>query len=160
MDEYNKLLAHYDNGEYIRKQLLKDHLFEVSRRSRDIGKLVGLKSSCELIGLLHDFGKASDIFQLYIKGKYKGRVNHSSAGAKIIDHIEDKVENGYYDINNLLKSKGSKIRVWELYKEILQYPILAHHGLYDIIDNNFDYRTEIRLNYDKRMMNMISKAKV
>lgn len=109
---------------------------------------------------MHDFGKASDIFQLYIRGKYKGRVNHSSAGAKIIDHIEDKVENGYYDINNLLKSKGSKIRVWELYKEILQYPILAHHGLYDIIDNNFDYRTEIRLNYDKRMMNMISKAKV
>ena len=25
---------------------------------------------------------------------------------------------------------------------------IAHHGLYDIIDNNFDYRTGIRLDYD------------
>ena len=26
---------------------------------------------------------------------------------------------------------------------------LAHHGLYDIIDNNYEYRTIIRLEYDK-----------
>src|SRR5699024_10645862 len=60
-----------------------------------------------------------------------------------------KVKNEYYDINALLESKRVKVMVWDLYKEILQYPILAHHGLYDIIDNNFDYRTEIRLNYDE-----------
>src|SRR5699024_11734980 len=126
-----------------------DHLFEVSRETKNMGNFVKLKSSCEVIGLLHDFGKSSDIFQLYIKGQYKGRVNHSSAGAKAIDHIANKVKNEYYDINALLESKRVKVMVWDLYKEILQYPILAHHGLYDIIDNNIDYRTEIRLNYDE-----------
>ena len=149
MTEYSDLLAHYNKDNYTRKQFLMDHLFEVSRRSRDTGSLVKLKSSCELIGLLHDFGKSSDIFQLYIKDEYKGRVNHSSAGAKILNNIEDKVKNEYYDIDSLLDSKRVKIKVWDLYKEILQYPILAHHGLYDIIDNNFDYRTGIRLDYDK-----------
>ena len=66
-----------------------------------------------------------------------------------MNNIEDKVKNEYYDIDSLLDSKRVKIKVWDLYKEILQYPILAHHGLYDIIDNNFDYRTGIRLDYDK-----------
>lgn len=148
LDEYRNLLAHYYEDDCIKKQFLIDHLFEVARRSKHTGSLVGLKSSCELIGLLHDFGKSDDIFQLYIKGEYRGRVNHSSAGAKILDNIEDKVENKY-NIEGILKAKGVKIRVWALYKEILQYPILAHHGLYDIIDNDFDYRTGIRLEYDK-----------
>ena len=147
LNEYKILLAHYNKkDDCIKKQPLADHLFEVSRISKETGSLIRLKSSSELIGLLHDLGKSSDIFQLYIRNKYRGRVNHSFAGAKILDNIEDKVKNEY-DVDNLLKSKG--IKVWNLYKEILQYPILAHHGLYDIIDNNFDYRTEIRLDYYK-----------
>ena len=148
MSEYKNLLAHYDQDNDIKKQGLVDHLFEVSKRAKDIGSLVNLKSLCELVGLLHDLGKNSDLFQLYIKGEYSGKVNHSSAGAKILEYIEEKSRN-VYNIDKLLKNEKVKIRVWHLYKEILQYPILAHHGLYDIIDNNFDYHTEIRLEYDQ-----------
>lgn len=149
MNEYGVLLAHYDEkDDCVNEQLLADHLFEVSRISKDTGSLVGLKNSCELIGILHDLGKSSDMFQMYIRDEYHGKVNHSSAGAKVLDYIENKVKKEY-DIESLLKSRNIKIRIWELYKEILQYPILAHHGLYDIIDNNFDYRTGIRLDYDR-----------
>lgn len=143
------LLAHYEKIEdCIKEQPLLDHLFEVSRLSKDRGHLIGLKNSCELIGILHDLGKSSDIFQLYIRDEYRGKVNHSSAGAKIIEHIEAKVKEEC-DIESLLKSENIKKTVWSTYKEILQYPILAHHGLYDIIDNNFNYRTGMRLDYDK-----------
>lgn len=149
MDDYKSFVAHYDDkNNNVKEQLLIDHLLEVSRRAKNTGSLVGLKSSCELIGLLHDLGKSSNIFQLYIKGEYKGRVNHSSAGAKLLENIAYKVKREY-NIDELLKSEGIRVRVWNLYKEILQYPILAHHGLYDIIDSNFNYRTEIRLEYDR-----------
>lgn len=148
MDIYKELLAHYDENDATKKQLLLFHLLEVSRISKTIGDLVGLKNSCELIGLLHDLGKSSEIFQLYIRGEYSGKVNHSSAGAKILGYIEDKVKNEY-DIDYLLEHEEVNSRVLDIYKEVLQYPILAHHGLYDIIDNNFDYRTGIRLDYDK-----------
>lgn len=143
------MVAHYvKKADSIKEQSLIDHLFEVSRIAKITGSSVGLKSSCELIGLLHDLGKSSGIFQIYIKGEYRGRVNHSSAGAKILDYIADKVKTEY-DIDALLNSERIKNKIWSLYKEILQYPILAHHGLYDIIDNNFNYHTGIRLDYDK-----------
>jgi len=141
------LLAHYDKEKGI-KQLLLDHVFEVSRISKGTGRLINLQSTCELIGLLHDFGKYEDLYQKYIRDEYKGNVNHSSAGAKILDHIEIIVKSKY-DINSILVSENIKIRTWNLYKEVLQYVILAHHGLYDIIDTNFEYHTKIRLDYDK-----------
>ncbi len=98
-----------------------------------------LQRTCELIGLLHDFGKYKHEFQLYIKGEYRGTINHSTAGAKVLDYVEEKVKVRYcceVDINH---------KTWNIYKELLQYPILAHHGLYDIIDRNANYRTRIRL---------------
>jgi len=142
------MLAHYDKDNGINKQLLTDHLIEVSEISKETGRLVNLQSMCEIIGMLHDFGKFEDLFQKYICGEYKGSVNHSSAGAKILDHIET-IAKSRYDIDGILEAEKIKIRVWSTYKEILQYPILAHHGLYDIINNNFDYQTKIRLDYDK-----------
>lgn len=147
MNDYNEALAHY--GEDNQKQLLIDHLFKVGNRARDLGCEVKLGNSSQLIGLLHDFGKVDKKFQAYIRGAYKGRVNHSSAGAIIIEHISEEVYNVYH-IKGVLESKNLKINVWNLYKEILQYPILSHHGLYDIIDNNFNYRTASRLDLQER----------
>lgn len=142
MNDYRNLLAHYDKENPMKKQFLMGHLFEVSTISRKIGGKVGLKSSCELIGLLHDFGKYRYEFQLYIKGEYRGRVNHTSAGARLLDYIEENVKKKYGDKVNI------KHKIWDLYKEILQYPILSHHGLYDIIDKDYNYRTKIRLSYN------------
>lgn len=139
MGNYGELLAHYDKDDSKKKQLLVNHLFDVSRISKKIGSSVGLPNSCELLGLLHDVGKYKDEFQLYIRGKYKGVVNHSSTGAVILDNIEIELKGRYSDERDISN------KVWDLYKEILQYPILSHHGLYDIIDKNFNYRTKIRL---------------
>ncbi len=142
MKNYSKLLAHYDKENPLKKQFLMDHLFEVSRISKNIGSTVRLKSTCELLGILHDFGKYRHEFQIYIKGEYRGMVNHISAGARLLDYIEDKVKNKHRD------EVDTKEKVLKLYKEILQYPILSHHGLYDIIDKNCNYHTKIRLNYN------------
>ena len=45
------------------KQLLIDHLFEVSKLAKNTGKLINLSSICELIGILHDFGKYENLYQ-------------------------------------------------------------------------------------------------
>lgn len=94
-------------GEYIahlRKtgepQYLWTHLEEASKLAGQFADKIGLKECGELIGLLHDLGKASPEFQNYIlsaEGKIdpdadeyvdakaqKGKVDHSSAGAQII----------------------------------------------------------------------------
>jgi CRISPR-associated endonuclease/helicase Cas3 len=142
----NKPLAHYDDQTPLGGQLLTDHLMTVSEISGRTGEVIGMGSMSKLIGLLHDLGKCSREFQAYIRGKYKGRVNHSSAGAIILDQVAKKVW-ADYDIDNFLKSRRIRPDIWHLYREIMQYPILAHHGLYDIIDNKFDYHTGIRLAY-------------
>ena len=95
MEDFKKLIAHYDEEDISKKQLLMDHLFSVSKRAKIIGAMIGLENVCELQGYLHDFGKSSESFQLYIGGEYKGRVNHSSAGAKMLDYIEEKVKREY-----------------------------------------------------------------
>lgn len=66
MDNYRELLAHYDIEDSRKKQYLVDHLFDVSSISKRIGSTVGLSNISELIGLLHDFGKYREDFQLYI----------------------------------------------------------------------------------------------
>src|SRR3990167_3580345 len=81
-------------------QNLLDHLEEVSRKTAQFASKIGLKECGELIGLLHDIGKASREFQQYIKSavglinpdaddyidasQQKGKIDHSSAGAQII----------------------------------------------------------------------------
>lgn len=148
MGENLKLLAHYDKDEKNKKQFLIDHLLQVSNHSGELGKKVQLENISKILGLLHDFGKNKEDFQLYIKGKYKGRVDHSSAGGVMIECISKKVYEDY-NVENLLNNKKLKKNIWNFYKEILQYPILAHHGLYDIIDNNFNHRTKIRIDRNK-----------
>ncbi|MFD1901929.1 CRISPR-associated endonuclease Cas3'' [Enterococcus termitis] len=74
-----------------KKQLLKDHLIESAVLSRSWGKTIGLEKTCYLAGLLHDLGKYSDEFQVYLKQAVidptsvrKGSVDHSTAGEIII----------------------------------------------------------------------------
>ncbi len=149
MQLYKTLLAHREIRDgVVKEQALLEHLFITARKCSETGALLGLKMVCELIGLLHDFGKYIRLFQLYIRGEYKGNVNHSSAGAKVLEHIAKKVE-AEHDIPALLKRRGFGDKAWRLYREIMQYSILAHHGLYDIIDSDFNYHTGLRLDYDK-----------
>ena len=48
-------------------QNLVDHLDGVSKKTGEFASKVGLKEQGELLGLLHDIGKASQEFEQYIK---------------------------------------------------------------------------------------------
>ncbi len=81
-------------------QSLSNHLAEVSVCTGQFAAKIGLKEQGEIIGLLHDLGKASNAFENYIKtvtglndpdaDEYtaakdqKGKIDHSSAGAQVI----------------------------------------------------------------------------
>ena len=81
-------------------QRLSKHLKEVSEQAGKFASKVGLKEQGEIIGLLHDIGKASYKFEQYIKSAVglinpdeddyvdatglRGKVDHSTAGAQLI----------------------------------------------------------------------------
>ncbi|MBE0448893.1 MAG: CRISPR-associated helicase Cas3' [Actinobacteria bacterium] len=62
------------------KQTIKDHLLAVSRLINDFLADSVIGSEATLAGLMHDFGKYGDLFQLRLQGKAQG-IDHWSAGA-------------------------------------------------------------------------------
>ena len=125
-------------------QYLSEHLNEVSKLAAQFASKIGLKESGELLGLLHDLGKASQEFQDYIQSATglidpdsdsyidakakKGKVDHSSAGAQVI--------------YNHLWEKGPEAR---LVAQVLSLAIASHHsGLIDCLlpsgEDNFTRR--------------------
>ena len=99
MSKTNSYIAHQRKSDGA-TQSLELHLLEVSKISKSLAAKVGLQDQGELIGLLHDLGKYSDEFQLYLKSAVglidqdeddyvdakckKGKVDHSSAGAQLV----------------------------------------------------------------------------
>lgn len=83
-----------------KEQSLETHLLEVSIIAKSLAAKIGLQDQGELIGLLHDLGKYSDEFQIYLKSAVglidqdkddyvdakskKGKVDHSTAGAQLV----------------------------------------------------------------------------
>lgn len=61
-------------------QTLETHLHECAAIASADASRIGLPSIGRLIGLLHDLGKFSKVFQSYIGGHAKSGGNHSSAG--------------------------------------------------------------------------------
>jgi len=104
----------FKNGDFIAHRREKDgkiqslskHLKEVSKCAGKLASKIGLKEQGEIIGLLHDLGKASNAFNNYIKtvtglndpdaDEYaeakdqKGKIDHSSAGAQVIYRMLSK----------------------------------------------------------------------
>ena len=81
------------------KQTLEAHLNDVAKLCRGLTEKIGLPAAGELLGLLHDFGKYSELFQAYIQSAtgtiapdldeecvdhkgLKGKIDHSTAGAQ------------------------------------------------------------------------------
>jgi len=82
----------------INHQTVQTHLLEVAKLSAKFANKINQSDAGELIGLLHDFGKYSQKFQIYIRSAVglidsadqeyvdakalKGKVDHSTAGAQ------------------------------------------------------------------------------
>lgn len=136
---------------HIRKQdktpqSLDEHLAAVSKLAGQFADKIGLKEVGEVLGLLHDFGKASEKFQRYILSgegfidpdaeeyldpvAHKGKIDHTTAGAQVI------YEN--------LWNKGQKEKITA---QVLALCIASHHsGLIDCLkpdgENDFKRRME------------------
>jgi CRISPR-associated endonuclease/helicase Cas3 len=125
-------------------QSLDEHLKAVSKRAGNFASKIGMKETGEVLGLLHDFGKASEKFQRYILSgegfidpdaeeyidpiAHKGKIDHTTAGAQVI------YEN--------LWNKGPKENIAA---QVLALCIASHHsGLIDCLnpdgENNFKRR--------------------
>lgn len=74
-------------------QLLSEHLSGVAGRCSESAKKLGLEKAGELIGLLHDLGKATKTFQDYLlsfasdgegRDDLRGKIDHSTAGAQCL----------------------------------------------------------------------------
>lgn len=120
-------------------QYLNEHLIEVGKKSSKIGEKIGIKNIMFLVSLLHDVGKADRNFQNYILKNTKERINHSSAGARYL----------FEKIIEIIKKDATEQKEYQLFFEVIEYVIMSHHGLYDIINDEGESRTEKRRNYDK-----------
>lgn len=126
-------------------QSLVDHLEEVSKKTGEFASKIGLKEHGELLGLLHDIGKASQEFEQYIKSSVglinpdeddyvdapglKGKIDHSTAGAQLVYRI--------------FAQNGNEER---FAAQVLSLCIASHHsGLIDCIS------PEGKDTYSKRM---------
>ncbi|KAF0121192.1 MAG: metal dependent phosphohydrolase, partial [bacterium] len=75
IDERSKALNMFRKADYIAHRRekngeihwLSQHLADVSKKTGEFASKIGLKEQGEIIGLLHDIGKASQEFQQYIK---------------------------------------------------------------------------------------------
>ena len=119
-------------------QPVLDHLLEVAQLSRQFAEKLGVPDLGELLGLLHDFGKYSVKFQNYIKSAtdilnpdmdddyvdaraFKGKIDHSSAGAQWI-------------WEQFRKYKAGSCPVGKYASQIMALCLASHHsGLIDCL---------------------------
>jgi len=92
-----KVIAHIRSSDKL-EQCLSKHLNETSILTGKFAAKIGMKEIGEVMGLLHDFGKASEIFQGYLRSNQglinpdedgyveaqRGEVDHSTAGAQLV----------------------------------------------------------------------------
>lgn len=120
MENATEYLAHL-NRETGRSQTLHEHCSTVSVLAKKYGEDIGISSLAEIAGWLHDAGKAKQEFQEYLKSNniaYRGKINHSTAGAKYLMETHE------------FRDNGDKFA-----KQIIALTILSHHsGLIDCID--------------------------
>lgn len=144
------LIAHVrKDGE---EQSLITHLIETSELAASFASKVGLPEIGRIIGLLHDFGKASDLFQGYLRSKQglispdddnfvdaeRGEVDHSTAGAQLI-----------------YKKLADRGKEGKILAQFLALAIASHHsGLIDCLKPDGSNNFERRMNKDPNLTHL------
>ncbi|MCH3950869.1 MAG: CRISPR-associated endonuclease Cas3'' [Acidaminococcus sp.] len=142
---FSDLSAHLEIIEgSVSKQSLSNHLLHTAQRAEELGTPLKLGNMCTLIGLLHDFGKASPDFQEYLLGQTQSGGDHSSMGGYCVNKIKEEWKTSPQYTNDDKNLNG--------YCEMLTYPILAHHGIYDVLSADYELRTKIRLDLAENRM--------
>ncbi|WP_289051393.1 CRISPR-associated helicase Cas3' [uncultured Acidaminococcus sp.] len=77
-------IAHLDPDQVRAPQSLLEHLQNVSKLAGQFAVTPEMKLVAAQCGLYHDIGKYSQEFQKYIRGLKHGRVDHSTAGAQLL----------------------------------------------------------------------------
>lgn len=112
-------LAHISTDKK-RQQTLIEHSYAVKAICEEKGQKLSLPTLAGLTGLLHDTGKYSDTFQMYLlNGGVRGSIKHSFVGAQLLDIIMNEISliENWRDNNALL-----------LFNETISNAILAHHS--------------------------------
>lgn len=154
IDEKFKFIAHVRQSDGA-EQLLYDHLTGTAQVAKRLAQKFGLPMCGELIGLVHDLGKYSQDFQVYIRDSVKadnykllgldedeeadklleklekpkrGSVDHSTAGGQWLI-AEFKTH------NTPIKTTNRHRKNADLLAEILSIAVFSHHsGLINIVD--------------------------
>lgn len=77
-------IAHLDPDQVRAPQSLLEHLQNVSKLAEQFAVTPEMKAVAAQCGLYHDSGKFSQEFQKYIRGLKHGRIDHSTAGAQLL----------------------------------------------------------------------------
>ncbi len=110
------------------EQSVREHLLGAQRLAESYGSKLNVTHIAGLAALLHDLGKFSEDFQIYLKqAVYKeenpiykrGEVDHATAGGKLLYELYYKESSSPYE---------------KLLVEIVGNAIISHHGnLHDFI---------------------------
>lgn len=126
-----KMIAHMRKDDNV-IQTVQEHLNSVAALAKVYGKKVGFSAMAELAGFLHDMGKNSEAFRVYIVNAVKEtgepleRIDHSTAGAKFLYET-------YYNEN----PSGLDEVIANITIEIIGMVILSHHsGLQNFIQTD------------------------
>lgn len=143
-----KLYAHFRENDRAHKepQSLWEHLTQTSEHAKKFAGKIGLPKNGEMLGLLHDLGKASDTFQKYLLSG-EGLIDPDSDG--YIDHIamKGKIDHSTAGAQRIYQHLWAKGGESKLVAQVLSLAIASHHsGLIDCLlpdgEDNFTRRME------------------
>jgi CRISPR-associated endonuclease/helicase Cas3 len=141
-------------------QTVKDHCKSVCNKCSTSVQSLGMADIAALDGLIHDIGKMTVRFGIYINGESnikRGEIDHSYAGAKFICEFADSLDSKYHNVSRFIART-----------------VVSHHGLHDwVIDMDKNYLDERiskdddydeikgavhELSYENELAEMLEKA--